>query len=436
MIRSLPRSSAADWVERLARLLLCALPVLFLIGRAPADIALSLVALLLLLRSALHQDWAWLRTAWVVAGLVLWLYLIAASAFANDVAAAYSRALPFGRFVLFGAALQHWLLVEPATRRTLLLVLGAVIAFVALDTLLQFATGRDILGFGYEAKRLTGPFGDKVPGTFLAKTSLPVLGLALALTVAWPWRRRLALTLGLIMLLALTVAVTGERIALLSLGLGLLVFLLLLREFRLPLLIAGAAAALLVTATVAASPDLRARMIGHTAYDLEDFWGRRYGELFLRSVRIWHGAPVIGIGLKNFRLECANDHFKAWGPVEDRCYTHAHNIYLEWLVESGAVGFAGFIVMLALWGRALAAGLRRTAAEDYPVAVGALAALIVFLWPLRASMSFFSNWNATLFWLMLGLALALCAPRGSAPATAGSAPAASPRQERAATERT
>jgi hypothetical protein len=28
-------------------------------------------------------------------------------------------------------------------------------------------------------------------------------------------------------------------------------------------------------------------------------------------------------------------------------------------------------------------------------------------------MSFFSNWNATLFWLMLGIALALCAPRGS-----------------------
>jgi hypothetical protein len=26
-------------------------------------------------------------------------------------------------------------------------------------------------------------------------------------------------------------------------------------------------------------------------------------------------------------------------------------------------------------------------------------------------MSFFSNWNAILFWLMLGLALALCAPR-------------------------
>jgi O-antigen ligase len=336
-----------------------------------------------------------------------------ASAFATDSAGAYSRALPFGRFILFGAALQHWLLVEPKTRRTLLLVLGAVLAFVALDTLLQFATGRDLFGHGYEAKRLTGPFGDKVPGTFLAKTCFPVLGLALALTAAWQRRWRFALTLGLIMLLAVTVAVTGERIALLSLGLGLLVFVLLLRDLRRPLLLAGTAAALLVAVTVAASPDLRARLFGHTAYDLQDFWGKRYGELFLRSVKVWQDAPLIGIGLRNFRLECANDHFLARGPVEDRCYTHPHHIYLEWLVESGVVGFAGFLLMLALWGRDVVLGLPRLGPEDYPIAVGALAALIVFLWPLRASMSFFSNWNATLFWLMLGIALALCAPRGS-----------------------
>jgi O-antigen ligase len=411
MIRALPLSSGADWLERLGRLLICALPLLFLIGRAPADVALSLIGLLLLLRSGLRQDWAWLRTPWVALGLGLWLYLVGASAFADDVGAAYSRALPFGRFVLFGAALQHWLLPERTTRQALLLVLGAVIAFVVLDTLLQFATGRDLFGHAYEAKRLTGPFGDKVPGTFLAKTSFPVLGLALALTAAWQWRWRFALSLGLIMLLAVTVAVTGERIALLSLGLGLLVFVLLLRELRLPLLLAGAAAALLVAGTVASSPDLRARLIGHTAYDLEDFWGRRYGELFLRSVRIWQSEPAIGIGLKNFRLECANDHFLARGPVEDRCYTHPHHIYLEWLVESGAIGFAGFLGLLLLWSRDLVKGLRRIAAEDYPIAVGACAALIVFVWPLRASMSFFSNWNATLFWLMLGLALALCAPR-------------------------
>jgi O-antigen ligase len=412
VIGALPSvSSSADLLDRLGRLLVVAIPALFLIGRAPADIALSLIAILLLVRSALGRDWSWLRTPWVAVGLAIWLYLVLVSALAADPAAAYSRALPFGRFVLFGAALQQWLLVERGTRRTLLIVLGAVVAFVVLDTLVQFATGADLFGRTYEARRLTGPFADTVPGTFLAKTAFPVLGFVFAIIAGWPRPWRFALTVGLIALLAMTVAVTGERFALVMLGLGLLLFLLLLRELRLPLLVAGLAALVLIAGTVAQSPDLTKRLIGHTAYDLDDFWAKRYGELFRRSVTIWQSAPVVGVGLRNFRDICANDHYKAWGPVEDRCYTHPHQIYLEWLVEAGGVGFLGFLVLLVLWGRDLIPGLRKVEPSDYPIAVGALAALLVFLWPLRSSMSFFSNWNAILFWLMLGLALALCAPR-------------------------
>jgi O-Antigen ligase len=407
------RPSGAAWLDRGGRLLIVALPVLFLVGRAPADVAMSLIGLFLLARSALRRDWAWLRTPWVVAGLAVWVYLILASALAEDVAGAYSRALPFGRFVLFGAALQHWLLVERGPRQAMLIALGAVIAFVLLDSLLQFATGQDILGQTYEAERLTGPFADTVPGTFIVKTCFPVLGLALALAAAWRRRWRNSLAIGLVVVLALAVTVTGERIALVMLGIGLLPFFLLLRELRLPLLLAGLAALVLVAGTVVLSPDLTQRMVGQTTHDLEDFWGRRYGELFLRSVKIWRTEPVTGIGLRNFRHECANQHFKALGPVEDRCYTHPHQIYLEWLVETGAIGFLGFIALLALWGRDLISGLRTVEARDYPIAVGALAGLLVFLWPLRSSMSFFSNWNAILFWLMLGLALALCAPWGA-----------------------
>lgn len=406
--------SRLAWVERIARLLVVALPVLFLLGRSPADIALSAIGLLFLLRSALDHDWAWLRTPWVAVGLAIWLYLILVSALAADPEAAYSRALPFGRFVLFGAALQSWLLADRATRRAFLITLGLVLAFVVLDSLLQFATGQDVFGRTYEAKRLTGPFDNTVPGSFIAKTAFPVLGFLFGWAIGWRRSWRFALTMALVALLALTVAVTGERMALLTLGLGFALFALLLRDLRLPLVLAGVAALGIVGSAVALSPDLSKRLIGHTAYDLEDFWQRRYGELFLRSVRIWQTAPATGIGLKNFRRECANDHFKALGPVEDRCYTHPHHVYMEWLVETGAIGFTGFLALLALWGRDLVVGLRRIDPADYPVAVGACAALLVFLWPLRSSMSFFSNWNAILFWLMLGLALALAAPRPDA----------------------
>jgi O-antigen ligase len=408
------RQAGVSWPARLGRGLVIALPVLFLIGRAPADIAVSLIAVLLLVRSALARDWAWLRTPWVIAGLAIWLYLVLVSGLAADAAGAYSRAMPFGRFVLFGAALQHWLLVERGTRRAMLIALAAVISVVVLDSLFQYVHGQDILGRDFQDNRLTGPFAATVPGSFLSKTWLPVLGLALALAAPWSARWRNALVFGLILLLALTITLTGERIALATLGLGLVPFFLLLRELRLPLLLAGLAALGLIAGSIALSPDLRTRLIRHTAYDMNDFWDKRYGEPFRRSVRIWHDQPVFGIGLRNFRHRCANPNFKPIGPVEDRCYTHPHQIYLEWLVETGAVGFLGFLAMIGLWSRDLISGLITVERRDYPIAVGALAALLVFLWPLRSSMSFFSNWNAILFWLMLGLSLALCAPRGAA----------------------
>jgi len=407
------REAGFAWPDPVGRVLAIALPVLFLIGRAPADVAVSLIAVLLLVRSALGRDWAWLRTPWVLVGLAIWLYLVLVSGLAADAAGAYSRALPFGRFVLFGAALQHWLLVERGTRRAMLVALAAVIAFVALDSLLQFVHGQDVLGQTFEDERLTGPFAATVPGSFLSKTWFPVLGLALALAAGWSARWRNALAIGLILLMALTITLTGERIALATVGLGLVPFFLLMRELRLPLLLAGLAALGLLVGSLALSPDLRTRLVRHTAYDMNDFWDKRYGEAFRRSFRIWQGQPAIGIGLKNFRHRCANRHFKPLGPVADRCYTHPHQIYLEWLVETGAIGFLGFLAMIMLWARDLISGLRTVDRRDYPVAVGGLAALLVFLWPFRASMSFFSNWNAILFWLMLGLALALCAPQGA-----------------------
>ena len=56
MIGALPSvSSSVDWLDRVGRVLVTAIPLLFLIGRAPADIALSMIAVLLLVRSALRR---------------------------------------------------------------------------------------------------------------------------------------------------------------------------------------------------------------------------------------------------------------------------------------------------------------------------------------------------------------------------------------------
>ena len=54
--------------------------------------------------------------------------------------------------------------------------------------------------------------------------------------------------------------------------------------------------------------------------------------------------PLTGIGMNNFNYGCINDvRFQ-----KDRCWSHPHNFYLQWLTENGIIGFAFFLIYFFL----------------------------------------------------------------------------------------
>ncbi|MGI9508182.1 MAG: O-antigen ligase family protein [Geminicoccaceae bacterium] len=403
-------SYAAIALHRLAQGLLYALPILFIIGRAPAEIAVSLTAILFLARSACGLGWAWLKTPWVMAAFVFWISLLLTSVLALSPEESFSRALPFLRFFLFAAALQHWLLVERQALHLFLTTLAIAVGFVLIDCLYQYAVGVDIFGKTAEGQfRLSGPFNNDVAGTFLAKVSLPLLGWWFAWSadrghLSWTVGGVLALVIGLVILL------TGERTAFVSYGMGLGVLILLVRNIRRPLLLIGLIGMVGLGSLVVGQKDLRQRFVGHTTSDFEDFWNNRYGIIFVHAIDAWKTAPITGVGLKNFRLTCRTDNFEHKGPIDSWCFNHAHNPYLELLSETGAVGLTLFLVMILLILKDIIQGWR-PARQDFPLVAAAAASLLMFLWPVMVSKSLFANWNGMLFWLAIGLALAIARPR-------------------------
>ncbi|MFQ5957854.1 MAG: O-antigen ligase family protein, partial [Alphaproteobacteria bacterium] len=123
-----------------------------------------------------------------------------------------------------------------------------------------------------------------------------------------------------------------------------------------------------------------------------------------------------GIGLKNFRTECPEPAYGQTEDVDARCDMHPHNMYLEWLSETGVIGLGGFLWLIGLWIRHFIAGARYWRHEG--AAVGLVVAVTTYLWPVAAAMSFFTNWRAAVFWLVLGWALAATGDKPSAPAPA------------------
>lgn len=395
-------------LSRLSEHAFVALPLLFLLGRTLADVAVCLITLVFIARSALRRDWTWTEHGWVRIALAIWAYLVVRNALVEQPWLGLGHALVYVRFILLAAAMEHWLLRDPGCQRGFLAVLAAIVGFVAIDCLVQFFGGVSVTGQTRpEAYRLTGPFGGQKPGTYLAKTGYIALSGVVAWSILRGWWARGA-TLGALGGLAFVVLLTGERSALVGLLAGGLAMLAMLREFRPLLVVAVLAAAIGGTTLVSQKPLLLERLVQHTREDIVDFEDKRYGQIARTALALWKESPVLGIGLKHYRVLCADPALEPIGPIEARCYPHPHHVYLEWLAETGMIGLTGFLALIAAW----AVRITRAARGSQPpparaLAACAAAALIVFLWPLATSMSLFVTWNGILFWSAVGWAMAV-----------------------------
>jgi O-antigen ligase len=220
-----------------------------------------------------------------------------------------------------------------------------------------------------------------------------------------------AVIVGLFILLLLT----RTRSSLLALPCGFFVFLLWRGGgFRRPLMIGGAAAAMLTAGAVLFIPGM-----GERLGSLTDVSG---GTTFARRVPIWEAGwhaflsrPILGHGPGQFE-RVMRDHRSPdyWTTGSEDLTPHAHNEPIELLADGGIVALLlfGWVVAAALrsawgargdspsWPRTMSAGI-----------VGGMGALLV---DNLANVSMRQPPVAILFWLLLGLLLSpsLGAPQG------------------------
>jgi O-antigen ligase len=209
-----------------------------------------------------------------------------------------------------------------------------------------------------------------------------------------------------IVLLAIgAVFISGERMALL-LALAGLGFAALLQKGMLRTLLTGvlSLAAVGIVVLALSDPRMIGRHVTETVETAKSFHDSPYGEIWRSALHLAGERPVLGVGMKNFRVACADPDIGLPESVVNRCATHPHNLYLEFLAESGIPGLAAFVLLVLTWARQLWRGWRIEPHNQW--LLGPLVGVAVLLWPLGPSASFFSNWFGGIFWLSLGWALA------------------------------
>lgn len=123
--------------------------------------------------------------------------------------------------------------------------------------------------------------------------------------------------------------------------------------------------------------------------------------LWQAAWQLWRSRPLLGVGLDNFRLLYGRPlAYEMWNTS-----IHSNNWYVETMVSLGFLGGVPFLLLLALVGADVVVVLRRPVVTVWQAAVAA--GLLAYL--LHGLLDYFLLFNATglLFWLLLGLWLAL-----------------------------
>ena len=398
-------------LERAATVLVLLLPIFLTHGRGLADIDLSALAALFLVRSARFHDWAWVRTTWFRVALAWWAWLVICST--PGIADrghggwnSFGQAAATIRLPVLAAALECWVLADAGRVRWLRCVLAAVVAYIALQSLGQFATGRNLFGQPRFADgSLTGPYPHPRAAAPLSRLLFPVLvpwGARLA--AGGPRRQAGALGDGALLLMVLM----GQRMPLLLTGLGLLVVAAVMPQLRRGLV----GVALLLPVLVAAAAVVRPPAFHHlwTVFSgqMEHLPSSPYGLIAARAAAMVEAHPILGLGFDGFRSACADPaYFHDWWGGDGRgawagvCVQHPHNHYLQAAVQAGLPGLVLFSSLVVAWIIAVARG-----AGGSPLQAGLLAALVMQEWPIASTSAFSTLPLGGWFFLLLGFGLA------------------------------
>lgn len=391
------------------------LPVTFLCARAVAEVLICLVALMFLARQWALRDWSWLRPFHVRLLFTFWAWLLLCTLIAGR-SHAIGEAVSLIRLFLFATALEFWVLRDHRHGRWLRYVFVAIAAVVIIESWQQYFLGTNIFGDPrWGSGVLTGPFWEPRAGGVLEVVYFVAFLPPAMLLMQRP--RLLPRCAGMLLLIGtlLTMAVIGQRMPMILVIFGLCIAGLLLRHFRLPMLIALGALVAGVAAARLVSPITYTTLVTVFLRRMDTFWSQPYGLIYQRAATMVQAHPWIGLGFDGFRDNCADPRYMRvldWLPVTDiyelySCTIHPHNFWLQIATDSGLVGVALFATLCIAW---LIRIGHRVTLRGRPIQAALFVTLCVMLWPIASTTALWTVPNAGWLFLIIGWGLAEQSP--------------------------
>ena len=320
------------------------------------------------------------------------------------------KSFAYIRFILFAMGLVL-ILDEFKKFKLFLFSIFLTIAFVEVDVIIQFIFGKDIFGHVPSNRvRFSGPFGDELIAGGFMKKFLKIIFFSLFFFLEEKKIKNLQIILALYFLFSLAIIfITGERMSVLLVFLMLFMMFLFEKRLRKNLIILFTV--FLVSSSIFLSKN-------------EKYYQRYIKQNLIQSglvfndvdykikdsiyVRVWASGynfiknkPITGSGLKFYFHDC-NHEDKYLNDIKLANCIHPHNLYLDII---GSTGFLGFIFFIFFISNLIIKYKKKSVYKKNYIYIlnGSLISLIILLWPIKTSGSFFNNYSSMILYTIIAI---------------------------------
>ena len=404
-----------EWASWLAVAFIALLPFSRL-----AEIPLSIfaIALIFLARSADNRKMIRSSAAFILPlFLCYWVPIVLSSVDSMDPQKSWMHSLVALRYLAAALAMSV-LLCAPSARERVLRWTAYLLLFWALDGFVQLFFGSDLFGIAMHPDRLNALFVKKFQfyGPTLAMLSPLVLEHARRQWPSWAWALSFTLILGAVM-------IAGMRAGWLTMAIVLGTYLVLMlkrenRELRRTIFTIPVLIMIVVGVSYFSSPLFQERLNVTRAFMLNseaslDKSSMERIPIFKTALKMYREHPVNGVGVRAFPvayLEYADSddvHLRKSGGKSGA--THAHNVVLEVMSDTGTIGLAGLLLAVMFLWRHRAKTTPSERLDAFPFAL----AVFLVLFPFNSHFAIYGTYTSSLIWFLMGLwASALRKPPG------------------------
>ena len=374
-------------------------PFIFLIERDPADLWITILGISFLYKCYKDNNWSWTSQWWFKFALLFWLTGLVSALLSSDIFFSFKEGFVWIRFPVYAAAAQVWLAKDRDIRIMMLISMLVGMIIISVILLTEFL-------IDYKP-RLEWPYGDKVPGGYIAKVSLPLFCSIIAIAVS---RSNLASFLSSVIgIITIVITVmTGERIhSILRTCAGILAGLVWKPKFKLIFFLIFfefIALATIIYISPARYETMVTRFIHRipifTQTDENPYWGAWRGGI-QQAVK----TPIIGIGPSGTRKTCVSlDTLKpVWLPGKNYCGNHPHNFYIQMFAETGIIGFTfGSLMIIFIIKNCYRI---RKKNPNCPMAATAFVIPFAIFFPLQQFGSLYGQWGNLFIWFAVGFSI-------------------------------